>query len=85
MSAPTPPEGPVREGHIAFMRHCNGCHPGGGAGLGPAVGAMPAYKGSRPVASSILDDERDAAEHETFGGSDPKDPGPDEAVTRAQA
>ena len=28
-------------GEIAFMKHCNSCHPGGDAGLGPAINHKP--------------------------------------------
>jgi mono/diheme cytochrome c family protein len=31
----------VSRGEVAFMRHCHMCHPGGGAGLGPAINDKP--------------------------------------------
>ncbi|MFP2925997.1 c-type cytochrome [Pyxidicoccus sp. 3LG] len=30
-----------QEGRVLFMRHCNQCHPGGAAGLGPAINNKP--------------------------------------------
>jgi mono/diheme cytochrome c family protein len=32
----------VVNGEKAFMKHCDKCHPGGEAGLGPAVNSNPA-------------------------------------------
>jgi mono/diheme cytochrome c family protein len=31
----------VRRGHEVFLAHCNQCHPGGEAGLGPAINNKP--------------------------------------------
>lgn len=31
----------IREGHILYMKHCQQCHPGGEAGLGPALTDKP--------------------------------------------
>lgn len=44
--APTQPpfeasEVELRQGRQVFMRFCNGCHPGGAAGLGPALNNKP--------------------------------------------
>jgi mono/diheme cytochrome c family protein len=43
------PERPLsateRRGQIVFMRHCHSCHPGGEAGLGPALDAKPLPQG----------------------------------------
>lgn len=37
-----PPAGPeLSEGRRAFMHHCHECHPGGDAGLGPAINNKP--------------------------------------------
>lgn len=30
-----------QEGQVLFMRNCNMCHPGGAAGLGPAINNKP--------------------------------------------
>ena len=30
-----------RQGEVAYMRYCNGCHPGGEGGLGPALNSKP--------------------------------------------
>lgn len=31
----------IAEGQRVFMRYCNGCHPGGEGGLGPAINNKP--------------------------------------------
>ena len=31
----------VAQGEVVFMAHCNKCHPGGEAGLGPAINNKP--------------------------------------------
>lgn len=31
----------VAQGQVVFMSHCNKCHPGGAAGLGPAINNKP--------------------------------------------
>lgn len=31
----------VSRGRVAFMRYCHSCHPGGDAGLGPAINNKP--------------------------------------------
>lgn len=38
---------PVRNGQQVFMHHCNKCHPGGEAGLGPAIN-------NKPVPGSVI-------------------------------
>lgn len=30
-----------KQGQVLFMRECNGCHPGGAGGLGPAIANKP--------------------------------------------
>jgi hypothetical protein len=32
----------VERGRVAFLKHCHQCHPGGEAGLGPAINNKPA-------------------------------------------
>jgi mono/diheme cytochrome c family protein len=36
-----PPTAEIRLGQRVFDAHCNGCHPGGAAGLGPALNNKP--------------------------------------------
>lgn len=36
-----PPTERLRQGERVFDTHCNGCHPGGAAGLGPALNNKP--------------------------------------------
>lgn len=36
----------ARRGQIVFMQHCNQCHPGGDAGLGPALNNKPLPRGA---------------------------------------
>jgi mono/diheme cytochrome c family protein len=31
----------IERGRVVFMQHCNKCHPGGEAGLGPAINDKP--------------------------------------------
>lgn len=38
---PIPLHGEAESGQIVFMRHCNGCHPHGEAGVGPALNNKP--------------------------------------------
>jgi mono/diheme cytochrome c family protein len=35
------PQGRIAEGQVAFMHACYQCHPGGAAGLGPAINNKP--------------------------------------------
>lgn len=39
--APTTGNAQVARGRVAFMAHCHKCHPGGEAGLGPAINDKP--------------------------------------------
>lgn len=44
-----PLEGPLslnegeKKGEVVFMEHCQRCHPGGEAGLGPAINPAPSF------------------------------------------
>ena len=44
-----PLEGPLslneaeQKGQLVFMEHCQRCHPGGEAGLGPAINPVPSF------------------------------------------
>ncbi len=40
-AAQLPESRPVRTGERVFMRHCHQCHPGGEAGVGPALNNKP--------------------------------------------
>lgn len=35
------PDPRVADGRVVFMQHCHKCHPGGEAGLGPAINDKP--------------------------------------------
>lgn len=35
-----------RRGEVVYARHCQSCHPGGGAGLGPSILDKPAPQGA---------------------------------------
>lgn len=39
---PPMPDPELARGEALFMRHCQKCHPGGEAGLGPAINPLPA-------------------------------------------
>jgi mono/diheme cytochrome c family protein len=41
LTEPLPQTPAVQRGQKAFMHHCHACHPGGSAGLGPALNNKP--------------------------------------------
>ena len=41
VAGPAQLAGEAVRGHVLFMRHCHECHPGGAAGLGPALNNKP--------------------------------------------
>lgn len=41
LRGPLPLDARAEKGRMAFQRRCNGCHPGGEGGLGPALNNKP--------------------------------------------
>jgi mono/diheme cytochrome c family protein len=41
IAGPIPLDEKASAGEVVFMRHCNGCHPHGDAGVGPALNNKP--------------------------------------------
>jgi mono/diheme cytochrome c family protein len=45
LTEPVPLTPVVQRGQVVFMQHCHMCHPGGAAGLGPALNDKPLPRG----------------------------------------